>query len=112
MIPLPESPPSAQSATELPPLPVSEAQIMLSPNDLPPTNSDPLVIESQDKRTGVASFSNGFNPSEDGLAPIVGISKFLYDEQELDEYVADVMKFWRGLREPRGVDIEDVNRCK
>src|SRR6266852_3656244 len=101
MIPLPESPPSAQSATGLPPLPVSGAQIMLNRNDSPPTNSDSLVIEPEDKRTGLASSSNGFNPSEDGLAPIVGISKFLYDGQELDEYVVDVMKFWRGLREPR-----------
>lgn len=46
------------------------------------------------------------------LAPVVGTSRFEYDPVMLDSYLEHVLKFWRGEREPVGVDIEDANRCK
>jgi exonuclease V len=46
------------------------------------------------------------------LAPVVGTSRFKYSEAVLGEYLKEIMQFWRGEREPVGVDIEDSNRCK
>jgi hypothetical protein len=78
----------------------------------PPTNGDLATTKLKDKRKDPALSSTGVLQDEAGLAPVVGISRFLYDEQELNEYIVDIIKFWRGRREPRGVDIEDANRCK
>ena len=50
--------------------------------------------------------------SESNLAPVVGSSTFQYDAEYLDEYLTAIMQFWRGEREPQGVEIEDANRCK
>jgi hypothetical protein len=75
-------------------------------------NDDPDTTKSQVERIDPASSSADIRRDEEGLAPIVGISTFQYDEQQLNEYIEDVILFWRGLREPRGVDIEDANRCK
>lgn len=46
------------------------------------------------------------------VAPVIGTSRFEYDAELLDEHLEDILKFWRGQREPVGVDIEDANRCQ
>jgi exonuclease V len=42
---------------------------------------------------------------------ILGSKSFVYDNDILRSFVADELDFWRGNREPRGVDIEDAFKC-
>ncbi|ESK81819.1 hypothetical protein Moror_16761 [Moniliophthora roreri MCA 2997] len=44
-------------------------------------------------------------------ASIVGNKDFKYDAKFLDAHVQDVLDYWEGRREPRGVTIEQSGRC-
>ncbi|KAJ4002253.1 exonuclease V [Lentinula boryana] len=42
---------------------------------------------------------------------IIGTKEFEFNSHSLDEYLIDVMKWWNGEREPRGVTLEQTGRC-
>jgi exonuclease V len=42
---------------------------------------------------------------------ILGSKSFVYDDDILRSFVVDELDFWRGNREPRGVEIEDAFKC-
>jgi len=42
---------------------------------------------------------------------VLGMKTFLYDDQLLQDYIDDEMKWWRGEREARGVDIQEAYKC-
>jgi exonuclease V len=39
---------------------------------------------------------------------VIGRHTFVFDNNVLEPYLQDVMKWWKGQREPRGVEIEDA----
>lgn len=39
---------------------------------------------------------------------VIGRHSFVYNSDILEPYLQDVMKWWKGQREPRGVEIEDA----
>ena len=41
---------------------------------------------------------------------VIGHKTFLYDQSILDSYLQDGMKWWKGERPARGVDLSEVNR--
>jgi len=43
---------------------------------------------------------------------VIGGRSFMYDEAELEEWVSDEMKWWRGTRPARGVEIRDAFKCR
>jgi len=43
---------------------------------------------------------------------ILGSKTFAYDESALRAYIDDEMKWWKGEREARGVDIEEAFKCR
>jgi len=43
---------------------------------------------------------------------IVGVTTFSYDVEMLDDYLESAVEFWRGDREPRGVEVEETWRCE
>lgn len=43
---------------------------------------------------------------------IIGTKTFLHDDLELDNYVTQVLKWWRGERRPEGVSLEHSYRCR
>jgi exonuclease V len=51
-----------------------------------------------------------FRKSDTGR--VIGTRSFEYDWKELEPYVKDVMKWWKGEREPRGVEIEEAVKCR
>lgn len=64
-------------------------------------------------------------PSSDALSPILraefrsrtdgtvlGSRTFVMDEEGLEKYVQDEMKWWRGERETKGVDVEEAFKCR
>lgn len=42
---------------------------------------------------------------------IIGVEKFMYDAEKLDVHLADILNFWLGRRDPRGVADENATRC-
>lgn len=42
---------------------------------------------------------------------IIGRKKVFYDGSFLENHIADIFRWWSGLRKPRGVPIELVRRC-
>lgn len=51
-----------------------------------------------------------FRKSDTGS--VVGTRSFGYEGRELEGYVRDVMRWWKGEREPRGVEIEEAEKCR
>ncbi|KAK4548985.1 hypothetical protein LTR36_008758 [Oleoguttula mirabilis] len=43
---------------------------------------------------------------------LIGRRSFAFDAEQLDAYVQDEIKWWRGQRETKGVEIEEAFKCK
>ncbi|KAK5119521.1 hypothetical protein LTR85_007621 [Meristemomyces frigidus] len=43
---------------------------------------------------------------------LIGRRSFAFDAEQLDTYVQDEIKWWRGQRETKGVEIEEAFKCK
>jgi len=43
---------------------------------------------------------------------ITGLKTFLYDSDVISEYVEEEMRWWRGEREARGVEVEEAYKCR
>ncbi|KAH7115150.1 exonuclease V a 5' deoxyribonuclease-domain-containing protein [Dendryphion nanum] len=43
---------------------------------------------------------------------IIGNKMLVYSDKQIDEYLASEMKWWKGLREAKGVEIEDAYKCR
>jgi exonuclease V len=50
-----------------------------------------------------------FRNSDDGR--VIGQRSFAFDAEVLDQYVSSEMRWWRGERETRGVEIEEAYKC-
>lgn len=51
-----------------------------------------------------------FRAQTDGT--VLGSRTFVMDEEGLESYVADEMRWWKGEREARGVDVEEAFKCR
>lgn len=51
-----------------------------------------------------------FRSSTEGR--ILGVKTFPYQDVVFENYIKDVMKFWKGERAPKGVDIEEAFKCR
>jgi len=47
-----------------------------------------------------------------GDGTLLGRRSFTFDAEKLDAYVQDEIRWWRGEREPKGVDIEEAYKCQ
>ena len=43
---------------------------------------------------------------------IIGTKLFQMDDRELDRHLAKDLQWWKGEREPRGVDVEEAFKCR
>ncbi|KAF8079072.1 exonuclease V a 5' deoxyribonuclease-domain-containing protein [Lyophyllum atratum] len=43
---------------------------------------------------------------------IIGVKKFIYEEQLLSNHLTQVLQWWHGEREPQGVSLQDAGRCR
>jgi exonuclease V len=50
--------------------------------------------------------------NEDLERQLIGSRSFLFDPTNLTSYLTDQMTWWRGERDPRGVDIMDAWKCR
>lgn len=47
-----------------------------------------------------------------GSGDVLGKKSFAHDDSVLDAYIDDEVKWWRGQRATKGVDIEDAFKCR
>lgn len=43
---------------------------------------------------------------------VIGTKQFKHSDAMLDTHITDVLQWWHGEREPRGVAVEDTSRCQ
>lgn len=72
------------------------------PNPAPPAPS----VRSSISRLLVAEYRSA------GAGALLGKKPFAHDDGVLDAYLADEVRWWRGERATRGVDIEDAFKCR
>jgi exonuclease V len=70
-----------------------------------------MVSEYQQTIPSVSDILRGeFRYSKTG--EIIGSRLTAYSDEVIDEYVDDEMKWWKGVREAKGVDIEEAFKCR
>lgn len=63
--------------------------------------------------TTTSSTSSAFSsPEPPPDRSFIGVEIFLNSPAELDAWLSSVSAYWRGQREPVGVALEEVNRCR
>lgn len=67
----------------------------------PTSNSQPSI-----SRLLAAEYRSG------GSGTLIGRKPFVHDDAALDAYVEDEVRWWRGERATKGVDIEDAFKCR
>ncbi|KAL1585972.1 hypothetical protein WHR41_04770 [Cladosporium halotolerans] len=67
----------------------------------PTSNSQPSI-----SRLLAAEYRSG------GSGALIGRKPFVHDDAALDTYVEDEVRWWRGERATKGVDIEDAFKCR
>ena len=43
---------------------------------------------------------------------LISVQNFFVDQETLDMYLNDDLQWWKGEREPRGVPLEEANKCR
>ena len=72
---------------------------------LPATSISPLLT---------AEFRTAQRSKDDTekAGTLIGRRSFAFDEAKIDAYVKDEMRWWKGERETRGVEIEEAFKCR
>jgi exonuclease V len=47
-----------------------------------------------------------------GTGALIGKKAFVHDDAVLDDYANDEIRWWRGERATKGVEIEDASKCR
>lgn len=51
-------------------------------------------------------------PTEDLRPRVLGARSFLFDPTTMTSYLSDQMEWWRGQRDPRGVEVMEAWKCR
>ncbi|KAG0702735.1 exonuclease V a 5' deoxyribonuclease-domain-containing protein [Suillus ampliporus] len=86
----------------------------VAPNEVTALASPSLEDPEPAWATGLLPDRNGDSPDEEdtsGLSTILGTRRFLMDDNRLDAHLEDVLRWWFGIRPPRGVELAQSSRC-
>jgi exonuclease V len=72
------------------------------PIPIPPSPS----VRSSISKLVVAEYRSG------GTGALIGKKAFVHDDAVLDDYANDEIRWWRGERATKGVEIEDASKCR
>jgi exonuclease V len=72
------------------------------PIPIPPSPN----VRSSISKLVVAEYRSG------GTGEIIGKKAFVHDDVVLDAYANDEIRWWRGERATKGVDVEDASKCR
>ena len=104
----------SQAAQEVPPVYTQDSmQILLKHNSLAQLWQLMMQEFQRTMPDGLKSFGKVLKAEYRGQADgeILGMKTFLHDDELLKDYLDDGMKWWRGKREARGVDIQEAYKC-
>jgi len=104
----PESSQDVPDATEDP------MTILLEHNTLASLWSYMIQAFAQTMPAGAASIGSVLKAEyrDASTGDIMGVKTFAYDKDVINEYLNDGLKWWRGERESRGVDVEEAYKCR
>ncbi|KAJ5834158.1 Mpv17/PMP22 [Penicillium robsamsonii] len=79
-----------------------------------PSVSQPEILESYSTLLSPVLTARYLSSvaNEDRERQLIGSRSFLFDPTSLTSYLADQMTWWRGERDPRGVEIMDAWKCR
>ncbi|BGP20779.1 hypothetical protein JCM10213v2_008942 [Rhodosporidiobolus nylandii] len=91
-----------------------------SASPAPPRAPSSTSVEQPQSSQPTASPSSLSSASDSPSSPdklqrdlsFIGVETFLNSPSELGEWLASVIAYWRGEREPVGVSLSEVNRCR
>lgn len=96
--------------TFLPPIPSQKEPVAPSiPSNIQPTMLEPYPTLLSPVLT--ARFLSSA-PTADLQPRLLGSRSFLFDPATMDSYLTDQMEWWRGTRDPRGVNIVEAWKCR
>lgn len=72
------------------------------PIPIPPSPN----VRSSISKLVVAEYRSG------GTGALIGKKAFVHDDAVLDAYTNDEIRWWRGERPTKGVDVEDASKCR
>lgn len=76
-----------------------------------PSHSPLSPLLTADFRTASSSVSAD-TETELGPGALIGRRSFPFDAAKIDVYISDEMRWWKGERETKGVDIEEAFKCR
>ncbi|KAJ5514984.1 Mpv17/PMP22 [Penicillium fimorum] len=102
---------------------IQQIRLTFLPENFPDTQSIAPSIPSVSQPEVLESYSTLLSPvltarylssvaNEDRERQLIGSRSFLFDPTSLTSYLDDQMTWWRGERDPRGVDIMDAWKCR
>ncbi|KAI2743994.1 hypothetical protein DTO013E5_3260 [Penicillium roqueforti] len=102
---------------------IQQLRLTFLPEDVPDTQSVAPSIPSLSQPELLEPYSTLLSPvltgrylssvpDEDLNRQLIGSRSFLFDPTTLTSYLADQMTWWRGKRDPVGVDIMDAWKCR
>jgi len=83
-------------------------------NDHPVVNhnsASPTPATKDQRERSSTPFEAEPETDEEEPLHIIGRTHFTMDDDHLDAYLARILEWWRGEREPEGVEIEHSRRC-
>jgi len=103
-----------QAAPEVPPVSTQDSmQILLENNSLAQLWQLMMQEFQRTMPDGLKSIGKVLKAEYRGQADgeILGMKTFLRDDELLQNHLDDEMKWWRGKREARGVDLKEAYKC-
>ncbi|PLB52279.1 hypothetical protein P170DRAFT_462268 [Aspergillus steynii IBT 23096] len=98
--------------TFLPPLPPHSSSVSVAPSI--PSEFQPPMLESYPTVLSPLLTARYISstPAEDSSRRELGSRSFLFDPTSLTSYLSDQMEWWRGERNPRGVEVMEAWKCR
>lgn len=90
---------------------LAEAQVDDKPGKVTVSLSQPSDPSTMDEKSDRSSSPTPLDGTGTASGSIIGRHRFQHDTTLLDDHLASVLQYWRGEREPIGVQLVDTGRC-
>lgn len=77
-----------------------------------PSEIQPKILESYPTVISPLLTARYLSASPEAGSRLLGSRSFLYDPVNMNSYLSDQMDWWRGQRDPRGVEVMEAWKCR
>lgn len=109
---LPSSSESSMPATDVAVAPSIPAECQPTTLESYPTSLSPLLTARFILSTPPPDTEEGTSANATNKTRVLGSRSFLFDPATMTSYLSDQMDWWRGHRDPRGVEVMDAWKCR